>query len=122
MLETRGAQANEAAMECGAEGRAHGPMKAPYYVHLEGDSVTVRDMMEVRQAFLVLLENALGGPERVIACFRAWTMQMENGFQWMDEKDVSDARAWQETFAHAQDAARKLLSRPDSSNFVFKLV
>ena len=109
-------------MECGAEGRAHGPMKAPYYVHLEGDSVTVRDMMEVRQAFLVLLENALGGPERVVVCFRAWTMQMENGFQWMDEKDVSYARAWQETFAHAQDAARKLLSRPDSSNFVFKLV
>jgi hypothetical protein len=70
----------------------------------------------------VLLENALGGPERVIVCFRAWTMQMENGFQWMDEKDVSTRGPGRKPSRTRRDAARKLLSRPDSSNFVFKLV
>lgn len=93
----------------------------PYSVRLEGDALTLRDRMVVSQAFLVLLEESLGGPARVTACFHAWSRQLEPEFQWMNEAEQADARAWQKAFERASDAAQRMLSRPGSGTFFFEL-
>ncbi|SCX58763.1 hypothetical protein [Variovorax sp. EL159] len=95
--------------------------RQPYVVRLEGEALTLRDRMVVSQALLVLLEESLGGPARVIACFRAWSRQLEPDFQWMNETEQTDARAWQRAFERASDAAQRMLSRPGSGTFSFEL-
>lgn len=98
------------------------PPRQPYAVRMEGEALTLRDRMVVSQALLVLLEESLGEPTRVIACFRAWSKQREPGFQWISDAELADARAWQKAFDRASSAAQNMLSRPGSGNFIFELV
>jgi hypothetical protein len=96
--------------------------RQPYTVRMEGESLSLRDRMVVSQALLVLLEESLGEPARVVACFRAWSKQLEPEFQWVSDAELADARAWQKAFERATSAAQNMLSRPGSGNFIFELV
>ena len=114
--EARGAQ------EAQAFARRHSAsFISPYAVRLEGDGITLRDRMQVSQAMLVMLEQGLGGPDHVIACFRAWQKQRENGFDWMNKIERDNARTWQQAFDHSAGVAAGMLSRPGAVRFIFEL-
>ncbi|WP_198087312.1 hypothetical protein [Variovorax sp. E3] len=93
----------------------------PYGVRLEGQGVTLRDTMVVRQIFLMLIEEALGPPERVVACFRAWSKEMAPENESLNDKELADARAWRQSCEQATAKAKTMLSSPRTVEFVFEL-
>ncbi|MGJ7526822.1 hypothetical protein [Variovorax sp. GB1P17] len=92
-----------------------------YTVHLEGASLSIRDLMEVRFTFLRLLEQRIGRPERVVKCYRAWSSQLESGTGTMGQAQIAHARAWREAWEHASEVAVPLLSHPHTTAFRFEL-
>jgi hypothetical protein len=93
----------------------------PYSVHLDGDGVTLRDTMVVRQVFLRLIEDALGSPERVVACFRAWSKETAPSGELLNDHELADARAWRQSCEQATTKAKAMLSSPNTVEFVFEL-
>lgn len=94
----------------------------PYTVRLEGSDLSIRDLMEVRFTFLRLLEQQIGEPPRVVKCYRAWASQLESGTDALSETQRAHARTWREAWEHAAGAAGPLLSKPESTVFLFQLL
>jgi hypothetical protein len=93
-----------------------------YTVRLEGTSLSIRDLMEVRFTFLRVLEQRIGTPTRVVKCYRAWSSQLEWGTESMTDMQIANARVWSEAWAHATDVAAPLLSQPRNTKFHFELL
>lgn len=93
----------------------------PYTVRLEGNDLSIRDLMEVRFTFLRLLEQRIGAPTLVVKCYRAWASQLESGSDALTETQVSLARAWRDAWDHATELAAPLLSNPRTTEFQFEL-
>jgi len=92
-----------------------------YTVRLEGTSLTIRDLMEVRFTFLRLLEQRIGPSSRLLKCYRAWLNQLESGIDSMSESQIANARLWREAWEHASEIATPLLSQPQTTTFQFEL-
>jgi len=92
-----------------------------YTVRLEGTSLTIRDLMEVRFTFLRLLEQRIGPSSRLLKCYRAWLNQLESGIDSMSESQIANARLWREAWEHASEIATPLLSQPQTTTFRFEL-
>lgn len=92
-----------------------------YTVRLEGTSLTIRDLMEVRFTFLRLLEQRIGPSSRLLKCYRAWLNQLESGIDSMSESQIVNARLWREAWEHASEIATPLLSQPQTTTFQFEL-
>ncbi|MFH0131045.1 hypothetical protein ACGLHS_12610 [Variovorax sp. VaC1] len=99
----------------------HDSHEQPYTVHLDGTSLSLRDLMEVRFTFIRVLEQRIGGPAQVLKCYRAWASQMESGARTMAEAQIASARAWQEAWEHASEVTVPLLSHPQTTVFRFEL-
>lgn len=93
-----------------------------YTVRLEGTSLSIRDLMEVRFTFLRVLEQRIGPPTRVVKCYRAWSSQLEWGTESMTDTQIANARAWREAWEHAVGVAALLLSHPRNTKFHFELL
>ncbi len=93
-----------------------------YTVRLEGKSLSIRDLMEVRFTFLRMLEQRIGPPTRVVKCYRAWSSQLEWGTESMTDTQIANARVWREAWDHAFDVAAPLLSHPRNTKFHFELL
>lgn len=92
-----------------------------YTVRLDGTSLTIRDLMEVRFTFLRLLEQRIGPSSRLVKCYRAWLNQLESGIDSMSESQIANARLWREAWEHASEIATPLLSQPQTTTFRFEL-
>lgn len=68
-----------------------------YTVRLEGTSLTIRDLMEVR----------IGPSSRLLKCYRAWLNQLESGIDSMSESQIVNARLWREAWGHASEIATR---------------
>ncbi|ODU14198.1 MAG: hypothetical protein BGP22_32630 [Variovorax sp. 67-131] len=77
--------------------------------------------MVVRQVFLRLIEEALGPPERVVTCFRAWSKEMAPENESLSDRELADARAWRHSCELATEKAKAMLSSPRTVEFVFEL-
>lgn len=94
----------------------------PYTVRLEGENLSLRDLMEVRFTFLRLLEQRLGTPSRLVKCYQAWSSQLEFGTGSMSEAQIDNARIWREAWEYASEMATPLLSQPQTTTFRFELL
>ncbi|WP_432725853.1 hypothetical protein [Variovorax sp. W6] len=92
-----------------------------YTVRLEGSSLTIRDLMEVRFTFLRVLEQRIGTSPRLVKCYRAWLNQLESGLDSMSDTQIANARLWREAWEHASEIATPLLSQPQTTTFRFEL-
>jgi hypothetical protein len=92
-----------------------------YTVRLDGNDLSIRDLMEVRFTFLRLLEQRIGAPDHVVQCYRAWTDQLESGCEALTETQRALAHAWREAWDHASEQAAPLLSNPRTTAFQFEL-
>jgi len=92
-----------------------------YTIRLDGTSLTIRDLMEVRFTFLRLLEQRIGPSSRLVKCYRAWLNQLESGIDSMSESQIANARLWREAWEHASEIATPLLSQPQTTTFRFEL-
>jgi len=92
-----------------------------YTIRLDGTSLTIRDLMEVRFTFLRLLEQRIGPSSRLVKCYRAWLNQLESGIDSMSESQIANARLWREAWEHASEIATPLLSQPQATTFRFEL-
>lgn len=97
------------------------PPEKPYTLSLEGTALTLRDFMEVPHTALRMIEERIGAPERVVACYQAWSIQLDQGLRWMTEAQIANARIWSQVWEQASEAARAQLSAPHSSSLVFRL-
>ncbi|SEK01805.1 hypothetical protein SAMN05216567_108107 [Variovorax sp. OK605] len=97
------------------------PREQPYTVRLEGNNLSIRDLMEVRFTFLRLLEQRIGAPTRVVKCYRAWASQLESGSDALTDAQITLARAWRDAWDHASEMAGPLLSNPHTTAFQFEL-
>ncbi|HEX7863677.1 MAG TPA: hypothetical protein VF555_01945 [Variovorax sp.] len=92
-----------------------------YTVRLDGASLSIRDLMEVRFTFLRLLEQRIGTSSRLVKCYRAWSNQLESGIESMSDTQIANARLWREAWEHAIEIATPLLSQPQTTTFRFEL-
>jgi len=92
-----------------------------YTIRLDGTSLTIRDLMEVRFTFLRLLEQRIGPSSRLVKGYRAWLNQLESGIDSMSESQIANARLWREAWEHASEIATPLLSQPQTTTFRFEL-
>ncbi|MGJ7498860.1 hypothetical protein ACSFBF_00735 [Variovorax sp. ZT5P49] len=93
----------------------------PYTIQLEGTSISIRDLMEVRVMFLRLLEQRIGASSRLVKCYRAWLTQLEFGTGSLSDAQLANARIWREAWEHAIEIATPLLSQPQTTTFRFEL-
>ncbi|WP_198085433.1 hypothetical protein [Variovorax sp. E3] len=93
----------------------------PYTVRLDGQSLSIRDLMEVRFTFLRVLEQRIGSPQRVVKCYLAWSSQLESGTETMTDAQIANARVWRDAWDHASSVAVPLLSNPQATAFRFEL-
>jgi hypothetical protein len=98
------------------------PREQPYTVRLEGNDLSIRDLMEVRFTFLRLLEQHIGAPAQVIKCYLAWASQLESGTDTLTDTQIGQARTWRDAWDHASEQAAPLLSNPRTTAFQFELL
>ena len=92
-----------------------------YVVHVEGDDITVRDVMVAADIYRLRLEDHIGGsPLRVVQCFEAWSKELREGAELLDAAEAGLARAWCEAHEKADRSARPLLSSPATQSFDFR--
>jgi hypothetical protein len=94
---------------------------SPYAIRLEGKNITVREHMLACQAFLVSIEDGLGGEARVVACCRAWSKWLKFGSSPISDREIRDAHLWQQNYGRAINAAKRILTDPESGDLHFSL-
>ena len=67
------------------------------------------------------LEKALGGPEEVVAAYRAWLNVSESGNDLVCKEEVAQATKWQKASDLARQAGFRALGESGEAYFEFKL-